>query len=356
MLLIDAHLDLAMNALQGNRDLTRSVYTIRATEQKNSGKGQGYGTVAFPEMRKGRVALSFATAIARSTGRPTPNIDYDHPTQASAMAQGHLAYYRGLEDLGLVRIITSGTQLDDHWGEWTAWEDTGGEEPPLGFVLSMEGADPILTPEHVEFWYDAGLRAIGPSHYGPNRYAGGTGTELGLGEMGPALLQEMERLGIVLDLTHLSDESFWQALEIYNGPVLASHNNCRAIVPHQRQFSDEQLRAIIERGGVVGMAMDVWMMSTKWRAGQEWNYDIMLEDMVPHIDHICELAGNANNIAIGTDLDGGFGREQSPADLDTIADLQRIPELLRGNGYAEDDIAASCHGNWLRLLRESLKD
>ena len=356
MLLIDAHLDLAMNALQGNRDLTRSVYTIRTTEQKNSGKGQGQGTVALPEMRQGRVALSFATAIARSTGRPTPNIDYDHPTQACAMAHGHLAYYRGLEDLGTVRIIGNRSQLDSHWREWSAWDDGGGEQPPLGFVFSMEGADPILTPDHVEGWHSAGLRAIGPAHYGPCRYAGGTGTELGLGEMGPELLREMERVGIMLDLTHLTDQAFWQALEIYNGPVLASHNNCRAIVPHQRQFSDDQLRAIIERGGVIGMALDVWMVSTKWRSGQQWNYDILLEDIVPHIDHICELAGNANNIAIGTDLDGGFGREQSPADLNTIADLQRIPELLRGNGYAEEDIAAICHGNWLRLLWEALGD
>ena len=356
MLLIDAHLDLAMNALQGNRDLTRSVYTIRTTEQKNSGKGQGQGTVALPEMRQGRVALSFATAIARSTGRPAPNIDYDHPTQACAMAHGHLAYYRGLEDLGIVRIIGNRSQLDSHWREWSAWDDGGGEQPPLGFVFSMEGADPILSPEHVEGWHSAGLRAIGPAHYGPCRYAGGTGTELGLGEMGPELLREMERVGIMLDLTHLTDQAFWQALEIYNGPVLASHNNCRAIVPHQRQFSDDQLRAIIERGGVIGMALDVWMVSTKWRSGQQWNYDILLEDIVPHIDHICELAGNANNIAIGTDLDGGFGREQSPADMDTIADLQRVPELLRANGYAETDIAAICHGNWLRLLREALGD
>ena len=356
MLLIDAHLDLAMNALQGNRDLTRSVYTIRTTEQKNSGKGQGQGTVALPEMRQGRVALSFATAIARSTGRPAPNIDYDHPTQACAMAHGHLAYYRGLEDLGIVRIIGNRSQLDSHWREWSAWDDGGGEQPPLGFVFSMEGADPILSPGHVEGWHSAGLRAIGPAHYGPCRYAGGTGTELGLGEMGPELLREMERVGIMLDLTHLTDQAFWQALEIYNGPVLASHNNCRAIVPHQRQFSDEQLRAIIERGGVIGMALDVWMVSTKWRSGQQWNYDILLEDIVPHIDHICELAGNANNIAIGTDLDGGFGREQSPADMDTIADLQRVPELLRANGYAETDIGAICHGNWLRLLREALGD
>lgn len=174
--------------------------------------------------------------------------------------------------------------------------------------------------------------------------------------MGPALLQEMERLGIMLDLTHLTDEAFWQALEIYNGPVLASHNNCRAVVPHQRQFSDEQLHAIIQRGGVIGFALDVWMVSTKWRSGQSWNYDILLEDIVPHIDHICALAGNASNIAIGTDLDGGFGREQSPADVDTIADLQRIPELLRANGYAEADTEAICHGNWLRLLRDALDE
>ena len=354
MLLIDAHLDLAMNAIQGNRDLTRSVYTIRTTEQKISGKGQGQGTVALPEMRQGRVALSFATAIARSTGRPTPNIDYDHPSQACAVAQGHLAYYRALEAWGIVRIITTASQLEDHWRAWVAWEAEGGAQPPLGFVLSMEGADPILSPDQVEAWHSEGLRAIGPAHYGPCRYAGGTGTEFGLGEQGPALLREMERVGIMLDLTHLTDQAFWQALDIYNGPVLASHNNCRTIVPHQRQFSDEQLRAIIERGGVIGMALDVWMVSTKWRSGQDWNRDIWLEDIIPHIDHICELAGNADNIAIGTDLDGGFGREQSPADLDTIADLQRIPELLRAHGYAEADIEAICHGNWLRLLRGAL--
>lgn len=355
MLLIDAHLDLAMNALQWNRDLTRSVYTIRTTEQQIAGKGRGHGTVAFPEMRQGRVALSFATVIARSTGRPIPHIDYDHPSQAFAMAQGHLAYYRTLE--GVARIITNRSHLDAHWAEWTTWESNGanpGEEPPLGFMLSMEGADPILSPGQVDVWHKAGLRAIGLAHYGPGRYAGGTGTELGLSELGPALLQEMERLGIMLDLTHLSDQAFWQALDIYSGPVLASHSNCRAIVPHQRQFSDEQLKAIIERGGVIGISLDVWMVSTGWQGGQQWNQDILLEHIIPHIDHICQIAGNAQNIAIGTDLDGGFGREQAPADLDTIADLQRIPQLLRTCNYTDEDIAAICHNNWLRLLRPAL--
>ena len=151
----------------------------------------------------------------------------------------------------------------------------------MAFCCRWRGPTPILSPEHVEDWHSAGLRAIGPAHYGPCRYAGRTGTELGLGGTGPDLLREMERVGIMLDLTHLSDQAFWQALEIFNGPVLASHNNCRAVVPHQRQFSDEQLRAIIDRGGVIGMAFDVWMVSTKWQAGQAWNYDIILEDIVP---------------------------------------------------------------------------
>lgn len=357
MLLIDAHLDHSMNAIQWSRDLTRSVYTIRTTEQKTPGKGRGHGTVALPELRQGRVALSFATLLARSTGRPIPLVDFDHPAQAYGMARGQLAYYRALEQAGEVRVVETRQQLDDLWQGWAAWEADGataGEEPPLGFYISMEGADPILDPAQLEEWHAVGLRAIGPAHYGPCRYAGGTGVETGLTDIGRALLPEMARLGILLDLTHLSDRSFWEALEIYDGPVLASHQNARALVPHQRQFSDEQIKAVIERGGVLGAALDVWMVSTKWEGYGIWNSNIFIEDIIPHIDHICELAGNARHVAIGTDLDGGFGREQSPADLDTIADLQRLPELLAERGYSEEDVAAICHGNWLRLLRETI--
>jgi len=357
MLLIDAHLDLSMNALQGNRDLLASAYTIRSREQQVAGKGRGQGTVAFPEMRRGRIALSFATLIARSTGRPAPHIDYDSPAQAYGMAHGQLAYYRALEELEVVRVLTSVDQLGSHWSDWIEWEAEGaveGEEPPLGFVISMEGADPILYPEQVEAWYAAGLRAIGPAHYGPCRYAGGTGTEIGLTDLGRPLLEEMDRLGMLLDLTHLSDQAFWEALEIYQGPVLASHNNCRTLVPHQRQFSDDQLRAIFERGGVIGAAFDIWMVTPHWQAGQQNNENVFIGDVVDHIDHICQLAGNARHVALGTDLDGGFGREQSPRDLDTITDLQQVPEILAERGYKENDIRAICYGNWLRLLHDVL--
>jgi len=357
MLIIDAHLDLSMNALQKNRDLLSSAYTIRARENRTiPSKGRGLGTVAFPEMRRGRIALSFATLIARSTGQAAPHIDYGSPTQAYGMAHGQLAYYRALEIEGHIRIVTDGAGLDSHMTEWQTWEADGAnmdQTPPLGFVISMEGADPILQPDQLEDWWQAGLRLLGPTHYGPGRYAGGTGTELGLTELGPPLLAEMERLGVVLDMTHLSDQSFWQALEHYQGLVLASHNNCRALVPHQRQFDDAQLKAIFERDGVIGAAFDAWMLQLGWIVGQTTNENVTLETVVDHIDYVCQLAGNSRHAAIGTDLDGGFGREQSPRDLDTIADLQKIAGLLAGRGYNDDDIAAIMHGNWVRLLQQA---
>ena len=167
------------------------------------------------------------------------------------------------------------------------------------------------------------------------------------------LLAEMERLGVILDLTHLSDESFWHAVEVFHGPVLASHNNCRALVPHQRQFSDEQLRAIIERDGVIGAAFDVWMLIPDWNRGTASNRQAGIATVVDHIDHVCQLAGNSAHAAIGSDLDGGYGREQSPHDLDTIADMQQLAVILRQRGYQEADIAAIMHGNWLRLLRRA---
>jgi membrane dipeptidase len=216
----------------------------------------------------------------------------------------------------------------------------------------MESADPILTPAQLPEWQAAGVRLIGPAHYGPGRYAGGTGAELGLTAEGVALLEAMEELNFILDLTHLSDQAFWQAIKLFHGSLLASHNNCRALVPHQRQFSDEQLRAIIERDGEIGAAGDNWMLCPGWtRSGP--NPAVTLAHMVDHIDHVCQLAGNSHHAALGSDLDGGFGREQSPRDLDTIADLQTIGGLLAERGYAEADVAAIMHGNWLRLLRRA---
>lgn len=358
MLIFDAHLDLAWNALDWNRDLLRPVSEIRKRECElgMTGKGRGEGTVSFPELRRGGVGLFIATLLARLL-RPNlmPAIQrYEHMEAAYAAAHGQMVYYRILEQQGVLCWIKDAAGLDAHVRAWNA----DPEREPLGFILSMEGADPVLSPEQVEEWFDAGLRIIGPAHYGVSPYAHGTGTEGGLFEKGPALLKEMQRVGMILDATHLSDQCFEEALDIYGGPVLASHHNCRALAPDQRQLTDEQIKKLIQRGAVIGTALDAWMMVPGWVRGQTRPEEagVKIETMVNHIDRVCQLAGNARHAAIGTDLDGGFGREQSPYDLDTIADLRRLPELLRRRGYNDEAIAGILHGNWVRFFRQALPE
>lgn len=354
MFIIDSHLDLAWNALQWNRNLQESVYTIREQEGNLSGPGRGHGTVALPDLRKGRVAVCLATLLARSTGRIEPNVDYSSLSQAYAVAQGQLAYYYALSESGHVRLIRDIAGLNEHIAQWERWEnDTNTNQPLIGLIISMESADPILRPEQLPAWKEAGLRIIGPAHYGPGRYAGGTSTELGLTHDGVDLLREMEQHNVILDLTHLSDEAFWQALDHFGGHVIASHNNCRTLVPHQRQFDDKQIKAIIARKGVIGAAFDNWMLVPGWVRGVSDNRSVTLEHVADHMDHICQLAGNAEHAAIGSDLDGGFGREQSPSDLDTIADIQHLVEILDRRNYKMEDISLIMQGNWLRLLRNA---
>jgi membrane dipeptidase len=174
---------------------------------------------------------------------------------------------------------------------------------------------------------------------------------------GVELLRKMEELNIILDATHLCDDAFWQALDHFNGAVLASHNNCRKLVDHNRQFSDEMIKAHIDRDAVIGAALDAWMMVPGWIRQQSIprQMNCNLEVMIDHVDHICQLAGNALHVGIGSDLDGAFGKEQCPHDLDTIADLQKVPDLLKKHGYGDQDIANMMHGNWLRFLRRVWK-
>jgi membrane dipeptidase len=218
----------------------------------------------------------------------------------------------------------------------------------------MEGADAIVAPQQAEYWFNLGLRVVGPVHYGHNQYAHGT-NEIGpLTEAGITLLGELERLGIIIDATHLSDEGFFHALDVFGGSVIASHQNCRALVPGVRQFTDQQLRLLIERRAVIGVAFDNWMIVPDWKTGHTPRGEATLEKLADHVDHICQLAGTHRHAAIGTDLDGGYGSEQSPIEVETIADVQKFAGVLARRGYSVDAINDIFHGNWLRFFREHL--
>ena len=353
MLIFDAHLDLSMNALEWNRDLTRPLAEIRQRELGRKDKvDRSKGTVSLPEMRRGKIGLCVATLIARYVKPSNPLPGWHSPEIAWAQTQGQLAWYRAMEEAGEMAPIVDGQSLDRHVA---LWQDNPPDRAPIGYVLSLEGADSIVTPARLECAYAQGLRAVGPAHYGPGTYAFGTHSSGSIGQKGRELLAEMDRLGMILDATHLCDVSFWEAIDAFQGSVWASHSNCRTLVPEERQFSDEQLKALIARGAVIGAALDAWMMVPGWIRGKTTPEEagVRLEHMVDHMDHVCQLAGNARHAAIGTDLDGGFGREQSPLDLESIADLQRLPEMLERRGYSETDVQGIMHGNWIRFLREA---
>jgi membrane dipeptidase len=353
--ILDAHLDLSMNALEWNRDLTRPIAEIRKREEKLTDKpDRGRGTVCLPEMRRGRIGLCVGTMIGRHVKPANPLPGWHSPEQAWAQTQGQLAWYRAMEEAGQMTQIRDIAGLEQHVKRWEmSGTDTG--SLPVGYVLSLEGADSIVSMRHLERSWQNGLRAVGPAHYGPGTYAQGTDATGGIGARGRELLSEMERLNIILDATHLCDDSFREALDHFHGPVWASHSNCRALVPHNRQFSDEQIKELISRGAVIGAALDAWMMIPGWIRHKTTpeGAGLKLEKIIEHIDHICQLAGNAGYSGLGTDLDGGFGREQSPADLDTIADLQKIGANLRQRGYKDEDLKMILHGNFLRFLRNA---
>jgi membrane dipeptidase len=380
MLVFDLHLDLAMNALLWNRDLTLPLDACRGAECGLEGKGRGKNTVTLPEMRRGRVGLCIATVLARvhrgagfGTGYRTHEIAY-------AVAQGMLAYYRQCERMGICRLVRTGDELKATAQVWEAipppapamgsapaQAEGGGEMlaaaapaggaregPPFGFVLGTEGADCIVSPSQLPLWWEDGLRVVSLVHYGVSKYAHGTGTDGPLTPDGRDLLAAMDEIGAILDITHQSDASFWESLEHFRGPVIASHQNCRALVPGGRQMSDDQLRALLARGALIGPALDNWMLYPHYVRGHTPNVLVSLNDYVNHIDHICQLAGHARQVAIGSDLDGGYGYEQTPCDLNSIADLQKVPALLKARGYSDEDVAGIMGGNAVRFFARAL--
>jgi membrane dipeptidase len=353
--IVDAHLDLAMNALEWNRDLSRPLTEVRQREMFMKDKpDRGKGTVCLPELRKGRVGLVVATQLARYTPPGSSLPGWNSPQQAWAMTQAQLCWYREMEKMGEMVQITNLDQLNTHL---SLWDDItiDDEKKPIGYILSLEGADSLIDVDYLHTAYGYGLRALGLSHFGPGRYAPGTKMEGPLTAKGVGLLKEMNSLNVILDITHLTDEGFTQALDLYTGPVWASHHNVRKIVPNQRQLTDNQIKQLIQRGAVIGGMLDCWAMDIRFidTVSDPWQLDIKLEHLVDHWDHICQIAGNANHIAIGSDLDGIFGTEQSPWDMNSIADLQKFEAILTKRGYSASDIENIFSQNWLRFIRKA---
>ncbi len=358
--IIDGHLDLATNAMTLNRDLRKSVHELRDLEIKSKltdYQDRGKGTVALPQLREGRVGVVLTTIISRVS--ETANVidtmsltGWRSPQQAFANAQAQLAWYREMEACGEIIQIKTFEAYQNHKAKSIL-----NPKAEVGYILALEGADSIVNLDYLHWYYKEGLRSIGLSHFGPGRYAAGTYSDgSGLTARGFELLQEMNSLNMILDTTHLTDKGFFEVIEKYDGPVIASHQNCRAIIPGERQFSDDQLKCIIQKNGVIGGALDTWMLHTNFNMGVDspLSLNIGLEKIIDHYDHICQLSGSSKHIAIGSDLDGLFGLEQTPYDMDSVADLQKLDNLLDKRGYSAEDKDNIFFKNWERIFSKCL--
>ncbi len=251
-------------------------------------------------------------------------------------------------------LITSRSTLAAGLAEWS-------EAPPerrrLGLVLSIEGADGVRQPDELYFWFGQGVRIVGPAWSG-TQYAGGTGEPGPFTDVGRVLLQVMTDLGMILDLSHLTDTGVAEALECFEGPIIASHSNARALLLDNepvRHLSDHAIRRIAERQGVIGVVLprDFVKNGVKLTDSRQL---VTVEDVVDQIDYMCQLVGHTSHIGLGSDFDGGFGLEHVPIGLNSIADLPRIGEALEKRGYSSVDVENIMGGNWLNLLGRVLPD
>ena len=355
---VDAHLDLAYNALRHGRDLTRSLAEVRAAEAHVKAPPNGVAMVTLPELRRAGFGVVFGSVfcLPRHQNRDQPDnetLTYTTAAEAHACAMRQLDYYHRLADeLEWLRLVDSRSDLDDIVAD-SAHSDPGARQNLLGIVPLMEGADAIREPEELELWVERGLRVIGPAwdetRYAPGAWSGGGGFT----RDGEHLLEIMAAFNLILDITHLSEKASLEALERYPGPVVATHCNARRLVDGERQLSDTQIRLLAERDGIMGIVLYNRFLK-KGYVDADPKENVRVADVVAHIDHVCQVLGTAAHVGLGSDLDGGFGREDAPAELDSCADLGKIGGALAERGYSAVEVNGIMGDNWVRLLRDAL--
>jgi len=367
MIIVDAHQDLAWNIFTFGRDYTRSVQETRALEQGSvTIEITDDSIIGYPEYMQGNIALVFATLFAppaRSIPDVWEKVSYTSISEAKKLYQAQLDIYKRMfndhpdyfvpvfNNRDLLSI------LNDREREIHANDDTQAITNPVGIIFLMEGAECIDELSELEEWWDAGVRIIGPAWVG-NRFCGGTGEPGPLTSEGFALLEAMAELGFILDLSHMDEIALLQALDFYPGRIIASHSNAQNLLHESesnRHLSDKAIEGIIDRDGVIGIVPFNSFLKTSWKRGDRRD-QVSIIDVISQIDYICQIAGDAKHVGIGTDFDGGFGLQSIPIEMDSIADLQKLSPLLLKKGYPLDDIELIFSKNWIELLKDALPE
>ncbi len=347
-MLVDSHLDIAFNAHLGydpRLPLAEARASVAGRRMAERGETP---TVTLPSLRAAGTRVIFGTLFALPAGAPGDLAGncYATPDEAHSIAVWQAEYYHMLHGEEEITLITSAADARAVAAR--------SDEPdlPVGLVQLMEGADPIRRPGELRWWWERGVRILGPA-WSATRYCGGTFAPGPLTALGRELIDEMNRVPLALDTSHLAEDSFWEALGRFDGPIIASHSNARHFVPTDRHLSDEMIRAIVDRDGVIGVVLYNRFLAPWWEPHHGTQH-VTLETAVRHIEHICEIAGDTRHVGIGSDLDGGFGREGSPSEIDSCADLPQIGVALARAGWHQVDIDGVLGGNWLRWMERAL--
>jgi membrane dipeptidase len=358
-ILIDGHLDLAWNMLTFGRDYTRSLAAIRADEaQTQIREWNGTAALGWDAFREANTAVVFATLFSAPRRASLGEWDifcYDGVEQAHNHYVQQLDFYDRWIDKhpNKLRPLRTRGDFETHLREWRL---AGDDPPPIGVVLLIENAEGIRTIDELSWWWERGVRIIGPAWMG-TRFCGGTQEPGPLTDEGEQLLDTMGELGFTLDLSHMDQAAFMQALDRYAGPLIASHSNAHALVPRDsnRFLSDEMIDGLIARDGIIGVVPLNGFLDAEWAKGGDRSR-VPLDTLAAQIDYYCQRAGDALHVAVGSDLDGGHGIESLPDGMDSIADLHKLNPILAAMGYSDSDLAAIFHGNWARHLSNALPD
>lgn len=346
-IVVDSHLDLAFNALSLKRDLLLEIEEIRRREEQMH--SYGIPTVSLSELLRGNVKVVFATLWANPCNNQVIDVKpcYSNQEEAHGQALQQIEYYERLEkgDRGVISIIRTKDDLEDALTQ-------SDSRNSVGVVILMEGADPIREPKEVREWFRRGVRIVGPA-WKATRYAGGTGAPGPLTQDGRNLLEEMQSLGMILDGSHFSEESFFEALDRFKGEFVVSHANSRVFSPSDRHLSDEMISSVTKREGVIGTVLYNAFLDGSWKKGSG-KEEITLAHVVRNLRHVCSVAGDRLHVGIGSDLDGGFGAESTPKEIDTIADIQKLGTALAREGFSTSDVSNVLGQNWIRVLRRAL--
>lgn len=351
-ILLDAHQDIAYNALKYGRDYRKSALITRRTEPTDI----DLATIGLPEALAGRVALVCSTLFVAphdSTWKPVGRErTYSTPLEAYSAAMEQMDYYQRIcdESPDKLRLVKTAADLDAVLATWADGVDI--RKRQQGLIVLMEGADPIIEPRQFEEWYGRGVRLVGTA-WEATRYSGGTSEPGGLTKLGYELLDVMASFNAVLDLSHMAEEAALQSLDRYEGPMIASHSNPRKFKDTDRHLPDNTIRLLAERDGVMGVVLFNRFLDNTWTRTDPKD-SVTMTRVIEIIDHVCQLTGSANHIGLGTDWDGGFGAQHIPAEFDTIADLYKVGDALHERGFSETDIEKILSGNMLRVIRRSL--